>query len=268
MFGFWKKKKSPEKANDTGPVITALLLEDESFPVDAFLQELAQGVKGRAVTDIKKDESVFSFNVGVEFFALSVMPAPYPASDIEGPIATTWLWPPNPPAESLKKHRAHLLITMCAFGAAEDPVRRRLTMTAITALAAKQKGVMAVFWPEGTLVSYPPVFIEMAAEIDSPDAPPLYLWVDLRAFHNPDGTSGLFTTGLAPLGHMEIEIPRIAMDPGELREWLLNIMYYLLEKGPVLKDGDTIGMTAEQQIHIRHTSSSYGHAGKVMRFEP
>jgi hypothetical protein len=108
----------------------------------------------------------------------------------------------------------------------------------------------------------------MAEETNSPDAPPLYLWVDLRAVRNDDGTTGLFTTGLTPLGHVEIEIPRIKMQPGELREWLLNIMYYLLEKGPVLKHGETIGMTAEQKIRIRHAPSSFGHEGKVIRLEP
>jgi hypothetical protein len=67
------------------------------------------------------------------------------------------------------------------------------------------------------------------AEEMTPQSPPLYLWVDLRAFRNEDGTTGLFTTGLGALGHMEIEIPRIKMEIGELREWLVEIMCYLLE---------------------------------------
>jgi hypothetical protein len=67
---------------------------------------------------------------------------------------------------------------------------------------------------------------------------------------------------------MEIEIPRIEMAPGDLREWLLEIMYYLLENGPVLQDGQTIGMSAEQQLRIRHSPSSFGHPGKVIRLEP
>ena len=45
-------------------------------------------------------------------------------------------------------------------------------------------------------------------------------------------------------------------------------MYYLLENGPVLKHGETIGMSAEQKIGIRHCRSSFGHPGKVIRFEP
>ena len=74
-------------------------------------------------------------------------------------------------------------------------------------------------------------------------------------------------TGLAPLGHMETEMPSIEMEPGELREWLLNIMSYLLENGPVLKHGQTIGMSAEQQLRIQHCESSFGHPGNVIRLE-
>jgi hypothetical protein len=271
MFGFFKKKRADSSRDKLGagePIISALLLEGESFPVDAFLKQAGKTrIAGKTVSGIKRgDGNVFSFSVGDEFLALVHIPVPYPASDLEGPIATTWMWPADPPVETIKKHRSHLLITMT--GGTADPVRRRLILTAVTALAAQQAGVMAVFWAEAALVLFPPVFVSMAEKIDSPEAPPLYLWVDLRAFRNSDGTTGLFTVGLAPLGHMEIEIPRIDMNPGELREWLLNIMYYLLENGPVLKDGETIGMSADQHIRIRHCASKFGHPGKVIRLEP
>jgi uncharacterized protein DUF4261 len=271
MFGFFKKKQadsSKDKLGSGEPIICALLLEGDSFPVDAFLKQLAKSrIAGKSASGIVRGNGgVFSFSVGDELLALAVMPAPYPASDLEGPMATSWMWPPEPPIENLKRHRSHLLVTMTGGNA--DPVRRRLILTAVTALAAKQPGVMAVYWGDATLVIYPPVFVAMAEKIDSPEAPPLYLWVDQRVFRNEDGTIGLFTTGLAPLGHMEIEIPRIDMEPGELREWLLNIMYYLIENGPVLKDGETIGMSAEHHIRIRHCPSSFGHAGKVIRLEP
>jgi hypothetical protein len=271
MFNFFKKKQvglSEAKLGSGKPIITALLLEGNTFPVDAFLKQVTKArLASKAVSAIDRgDGGVFSFSVGDEFFALALMPVPYPASDLEGPIATTWMWPPQPSIETVKQHQSHLLITMT--GGAGDPVRRRLTMTAVTALAAKQPGVMAVLWPEATLVLYPPVFVDMAEKIKSPEAPPLYLWVDLRAFRNKDGTTGLFTTGLSALGHMEFEIPRIDMEIGELREWLLNIMYYLLEKGPVLLDGQTIGISAEQQIHIHHRPSRFGHSGKVICLEP
>jgi hypothetical protein len=271
MFNFLRKKQVDSSENQPrsgDPIITAVLLDGKAFPVDAFLSQAAHTrIAGNAVSEISRnDKDTCSFNVGDELFALAVMPAPYPAADLEGPIATNWMWPPQPPIETVKQHRSHLLIAM--MGGAANPVQRRLTMTAATALAAKQAGVTAVYWPEAALLIYPRLFVSMAERIKSPQCPPLYLWVNLRMFRNKDGTIGLFTNGLAPLGHMEIEIPRIDMKPADLREWLLSIMYYLLENGPVLEDGQTIGMSAEQKINIRHCPSRFGHPGKVICLEP
>ncbi len=146
MLGFFKKKQadSPKpKLGPGSPIISALLLEGDSFPADAFLKQLARTrIAGKAVSGINRDDGgVFSFDVGDEFLALALMPAPYP--DLEGPIATSWMWPRQPPIETVKRHRAHLLIT--AMGGAADPVRRWLVLTAVTALAAQQPGVMAVY---------------------------------------------------------------------------------------------------------------------------
>src|SRR6516225_7337910 len=173
MFGFFKKKQadSPQTSwGPGGPIISAVLLERESFTIDSFLKQMAKTrVTGKTVSGIERDkEGVFSFDVGDEFLALAHMKAPYQA-DLEGPIATSWMWPREPPIESVKQHRSFLLITMT--GGAADPVRRRLTLTAVTALAARQSGVLAVYWPEGTLVIYAPLFISMAEEINSPVAP-------------------------------------------------------------------------------------------------
>jgi hypothetical protein len=265
----FKKKRTVSPTASWGggvPILSAVLLERESFTTDSFLKQMAKTrVRGKTVSGIEPEkEGVFSFQVGDEFFAFLHVSAPYP-DDLEGPIATSWLWPREPTIENVKQHRSFLQVTMT--GGAEDPVRRRLTLTAVTAIAAKQPGVMAVYWQDASLVIFPPAFVATAEEI-TPQSPPLYLWVDLRAFRNEDGTTGLFTIGLAALGHMEIEIPRIKMEIGELREWLVEIMRYLLENGPVLMDGQTIGMSAEQQIRIRHCPSIFGHPGQVIRLEP
>src|SRR2546423_12308584 len=166
------------------------------------------------------------------------------------------MWPPGTPAPRLNAHRSQVLVTM--MQGQSGPIERRLKHTHLTALASQQPAVMGIYWRDATMVPFPKVFIEMAQKITSAKAPPLYLWVDFRIFKNRDGSFGMFTTGLAPLGFMEIEIPRIDMDPRELRDWSMNIAYYLIEKGPVLKDGDTIGVDANHQIRLRYVPSLYG----------
>lgn len=275
MFGWFKRKAADAADGGTsqantkagGPLIAALLLEGESFPFAAFAQAMAgTQIAGKTPVNMETDKDGMAiFHVGDEMCAIALMPKPYPWSDLEGPCATSWMWPAGTSATSVKTARTHLLVTQ--FGGKGSAIERRLCLTGVTGVAAQQDGVMGVYWPEATLVHHPRLFAEMAKEITSPEAPPLYLWVDFRVFRNDDGTSGLFTTGMTALGHMEFEIPRIEMKPGELRDWAVNIAGYLLEKGPVLKHGETIGATAEQRLRISHTKSQFGHPGKVMRFD-
>jgi len=261
-------KRPPYPTYEPGcPIIAALLMEGDEFPIEAVQAQIAKTpITGSMPTAGQVANGILTFDLADDIAALAPMPAPYPWSDLQGPCATSWMWPPHTPAMGLQRHRTHVLVTM--VGGKRDAITRRLAMTQLTAMGARQKGVMGVYWPEATMVHYPKVFIDMAQAAKSPQAPPLFLWLDLRVFRNPDATVGLFTTGMRPLGHMEIEIPAIAMQPAELRNWTLNVASYLLENGPVLKDGHTIGMTAEQRIRVRHAASQFNRPGLVLRLEP
>jgi hypothetical protein len=92
---FRKKQTDPLGASlgPGAPIGSFVLLERESFTVDSFLKQLAATcVAGKTASDIKRDEGLFSFKAGDEFFACLRMKVPFPG-DLEGPIATTWLWP-------------------------------------------------------------------------------------------------------------------------------------------------------------------------------
>jgi hypothetical protein len=246
-------KLSKDPAN--GPAIAALLLSGSApFSVDALKSQLEKN-PAPGQTRISTDRGMLTFNQNDAIVAIAPMPAPYPWNDLKGPCATSWMWPSGTNAMSVKDHRLHVLVTV--VGGKVAPIDRRLLLTRLAVIGAQQPGVMAVFWCEGTLVHHPKVFTEMGRKIVSPLAPPLYLWVDYRVERNTDGTIRLFTTGLDALGMMEIEIPSIGMPPAQLRDWAVNITYYLIEKGPVLKHGNTIGIDAAHQMRIRHAPSMY-----------
>ena len=55
------------------------------------------------------------------------------------------------------------------------------------------------------------------------------------------------------LGFMEIEIRDSTESADDTVGLAFNIAHYLLDSGPILKDGDTIGLSAEQRLKISHT---------------
>ncbi|MBM3275973.1 MAG: DUF4261 domain-containing protein [Candidatus Sericytochromatia bacterium] len=86
----------------------------------------------------------------------------------------------------------------------------------------------------------------------------------MLGIQNDDQTVGVYTTGLEAFGHREIEIPRSEMDLGDLREWLHGIILYVLENGPILRDGETIGMTPTHKVRISHCPSKLDRPGTVV----
>jgi hypothetical protein len=80
-------------------------------------------------------------------------------------------------------------------------------------------------------------------------------------------SSSGFTTGMAALGHMEFEAQGAPEPPGELRKRFEALAGYVLEHGPVIEDGDTIGEDANERIRVVFSDSAFGHEGKVMRLE-
>jgi hypothetical protein len=246
------------------PLIAAALLRGMMFsfePVQKSLETFR--FNGRRLGGFEIKDQSLSCSVGNEIIVLMLMPAPYPWCDLEGPCHTSWMWPEGKSAMDVKAHQSHVLIRV--VGGNSPPIDRHQLLTQLAAACAQQPETMAIYWPYATLVHEPKLFVEMAK--GSEGVAPLFLSVDYRVFRNEDGSTGLFTTGLDPLGLMELEIPSIDMKPGELREWAMNISGYMLENGPVLKDGDTVGMSAEQKIRIRHCKSQYNRELTVIRME-
>jgi uncharacterized protein (TIGR03067 family) len=110
------------------------------------------------------------------------------------------------------------------------------------------------------------MFREIAVE-SIPDGFPLNVWLNVHIGKSAEGKTAGCTIGMRALGHMELETWNSPEPPGELRERFLGLAYYLLENGPVVEDGDTIGEDEEERIKIVYGNSRLGHKDQVMRLD-
>ena len=60
-------------------------------------------------------------------------------------------------------------------------------------------------------------------------------------------------------------IERATPQPLETVGEIFNFAHYLLDHGAVLKDGDTIGLSANQTIRVRHLVSNWDEGHRVYR---
>lgn len=214
-----------------------------------------------APADTAAQDNTLSFELGEVSVVLGVMPAPHPWSDLEGPCATSVLWPEA--ATEVQAHQAHVIVTVSGE---LDPIALTTALTKVTAaVMASSDLALGVFWTNAALLAPKALFHDFAVEV-LPFGPPLHIWVDFRVgLVDADHSAG-FTTGMAALGLMELETRCAPEAPGDLHERFMAIAGYLISEGPVIADGDTLGESEDEKIQVIYSPSEFGIEGDVMRF--
>jgi hypothetical protein len=203
-----------------------------------------------------------SFEAGGLSVIAQYVPRPIPWGDLEEPCQTAMLW--EDAEEELRDHAGHMIVT--TFGDAEPLDRMKFLTVVLAGMLGACDKALGVYWGGARLVVPSKLFQEMATTM-LPDELPLFIWIGLRAGKNDDGTTSGFTTGMREFGHMEFETDNATDTVGELRERLLNLATYVLENGPVIKDGNTVGADENEKIRVVYAKSLFGNEGKVMRLD-
>lgn len=183
-------------------------------------------------------------------FAIALVRSAIPWGDLSAPCAAAWYWPEA--ADTLKQQRGHLLIT--ASSSSADAIELMLALTRVVASVAQSTPALGIFLPGARQVHKVEDFIS-EAEGASRELLPLYLWIRFTLRDESDGTTSLTTSGLADLELMEVEFPHARVDPQTLMDRAFNIAHYLLDNGPVLANGHTIGISTEEKFKVSHVPS-------------
>lgn len=207
-------------------------------------------------------DKLLTLTIGEFTAAVTLVPQPIPASQLEGPAATAWYWPDA--ASALRRHQAHLLVTLIDEGGAA--VKKVEALTRLTAAVAAVTPSVGIFWGPGRLVHSPGAFIDQAVQMRE-DNLPLFLWVDFRIEQMEAGAYRLYTTGLEAISQSEIEVHHFEGSPQDLLDLAYNIAHYMLDNRKALSDGDTIGVTEEVQVIARRGPSMLGGDLEVVTLE-
>jgi hypothetical protein len=234
------------------PLVAMVALREELLPSEGDLFHFIRDTwpDSPSVGGIRRKENVLSFDVGDHAAAVSSMPAPIPWADLEGPCREAWYWPQA--ADAFRNHAAHTLVVLVPKSG--DRIEAATSLTRVVAAVAACSEAVGILWGGGGLVHAPQQFVTAAGKM-SRESLPLDLWISFGIAPEEDGTHSLYTSGLEAFGHMEIEVANSRRDPQFLIERVFNVAHFLLDKGPILHEGETIGMTDEERIEVRHGPS-------------
>ncbi len=214
------------------------------------------------LTAAGQTENLLTCLLGQQTVAATLVPAPIPWSQLEGPCATAWYWPDA--AGALRDHQAHLLVTLLDEGG--RAVDKCSYLTQFVSALASASPAIGVFWGPGRLVHQPRAFVDQAKQMSHENLP-LYLWIDFRIEQIADQSLRMFTTGLKALGQLELEVPLYHGTPQQLLEFVYNVAHYLLDKKKQVHEGETIGLTDEVKATVKFGKSMLDDAADVLQLE-
>lgn len=205
------------------------------------------------------DRLVMLFRVAGGTAMVGLLDRPLPAGEIDDLCRTAWYWPEA--CAETGKHRAHLIVSL--LGTQLDGLDQSLLLTDLVAATMEgNDNAIASYWRSSLRPR--DMFVRASAGASRAE-PPVWLWVDFRLSREEDKSVSMSTDGLNAYGLREIEAKGVKQPVREVLNLVLGTATYLVSKGPVIKDGDTIGASPDLGIVVRHDKSYWREGAEVYR---
>lgn len=260
LFDFFRKKK-PAVGSDAEPggseanhatrhcFVLCRTAEpgDLSHAGEVVAQVFGRGhsaeVDARNVVTVTRGESIVGF--------LAHVPAPIPDGEAEGNADGNFLWPNG--RDEAAKHRSHVIVTNLGAGD-QTPVQSAIAVSRLALVALKLFDGIGVYWGNASVCNSRDVFEGFCEDL-SEEHIPVPVWLRFQLVRASDDEIGLYTLGMGQFGLMDIEVDRCIMNPQDLFEFVVNIAHYLIQSGPVIADGNTVGGSEDERVVVRHLPS-------------
>ena len=240
--GFWGDTWKLAVSADSRSLFTAiLLLENPDWDWDQLCRDLKSDW-GISCKLSEKQPNRLMFESDSLLGTLTLGNFPIPNGEAEQIAANNYLW--SEAVETVGRHQANIVAAVFGKGAA--PVDSGKLLVKLCASCCRQENVLGVY-TSGTVFE-PSFYLRSALVMRDGDLPVLD-WIYFGLYRSDNGISG-YTYGLENFGKREIEVLDSNTKPVELRDFLFNIAYYILDNDMEFHDGETIGFSEHQKLPI------------------
>ncbi len=232
--------KVEERKENAGSFVGSALLSEACWSKEQLLRDL----KSEWDLTVESDESEGDnqvFCVGDLMVAVSLFP-PVPDHEAEENAANNYMWPDA--VAVAKAHKATLMVVV--LGKEPSLIERGKLFVKVMTCCCKQKNTIGIF-TSGT-VFQPEVYVGLA-DIMKEDELPIFNWIWFQIYRREGGIC-CYTYGMFLFGKDEMEVLDAKGQPSEVRDFLANMVSYVLDCDVTLYDGETIGFSEEDKHFI------------------
>jgi len=239
------------KNKETGSFVGFILLNEPTIDLNLLKKDIENDwnilIDSKELNE--KEDSIVA-NIENLTVAISLVKAPIPNDEASENAKTNYSW--QDAVKVAQDHKAHLIVAV--LRGQNSLVDAATLYVKICSSSLRQPNATGI--NTSGCVYQPKAYIDLAKSyIENGDIPILNL-IYFGIYSNDNGkTISAYTYGLRIFGKYDIEIIDSNHTTEEVFNFLHNIIDYILESNVELKDGETIGFTAEQKLPITLSSS-------------
>lgn len=231
-----------------------ILLTDNQFDYQQLIADLHTDWQISA-DNIDNSEDSFVFYIGECMCALALMPAPIPNGEAESRAQGNYYC--SDAVAIAQAHQAHLMVTvMQQFDtpAGEGAIALMSIYSKVVASALKQSHATGVY-TSGTVFSAD-FYRAVCQQYLTANNIPIMVWVFI-GLGQTEGGSQAYTVGMEKFHKHEMEVLNSPIELQTLHGSLLSMCSYIITANLTLKDGETIGFSADEKWQISQSPSVY-----------
>ncbi len=262
-----------EKRNYTGSFCGFILLDKPEYNLTALAERLKQrwgiapeegpedqvfaegGEEGDWLDQLLAEESVdvltapeiqdgnLVFDMPGAMIAIGYMPEPIPEGEAERFAKNNYFW--TDASRVAASHVAHLMIAVLPRDMA--PVEAGKTYVKIMSSCLESDNAVGAY-TSGTVLE-PAFYQNVVAEMEQGKLP-LFNWIYFGVYQNENGNNA-YTIGMDAFGKDELEILDSQRSDEDMRDFLYDVAYYVLEGDRTLKSSDTIGFSENEKYTMK-----------------
>lgn len=260
-MGLFNKKKTKTEehhetnnfdySKDVGSFAGFVLLSEPEWDRDRFIRDFKEDwgieiAEDDHLDDPDDDGKLVYADVEGMRVVVGLIEAPVPNGEAEYWAQGNYMWKEG--TEIVKTHKAQLIV--CILSETDDIIAKGMLYSKLASTALKQENALA-FYNEGAV--FPPnMYRAFASPMNNGELPYLcWVWLGL---HGNETEIGVYTYGMRRMGkeEMEVYVPRgNNADLNRIRGFVLDIVAYVISGNVTLRDGETIGFSAEQKLPIK-----------------
>jgi hypothetical protein len=235
------------------------LIDENNFQLEKVVENLKTSW-GIEVAYFRQKEKVSIINLNGEDIFIAQIPAQLPLEALQNAIKFPKDWGNFDLV--LQNQNAHLIITL-AIDDKQLLEKHKFFTKVIDSILTISSGLGVFLGSRNTFIINE-LYLQTSKMLKENEIP-LPLWAYIDSIKSNEGNS-VYTVGLNLFRKLELEIINSSQPIEVIYDFIENIAIYVIENEVVLENGDTIGYSENQKIHIKISQGIYA-KGESIKLE-